>query len=174
MGWLRLGASSKSQVSFAEYRLFYRAFLQNRPIILRSLLIVATPYSYAHTHRQTHADTRTHTHHKSQVTQITHIHFISIQHTATLCNTRQHTATHCSTLPYSSTHMHIWKEAHVTNIHYNTLQHTATHCNTLQHTATMEKGIHVPQIAVTQVQFRERTAIDISQRSDRWLNSYTK
>jgi len=132
MGWLRLGASSKSQVSFAEYRLFYRAFLQNRPIILRSLLIVATPYSYAHTHRQTHADTRTHTHHKSQVTQITHIHFISIQHTATLCNTRQHTATHCSTLPYSRTHMHLWKEAHVTNIHYNTLQHTATHCNTLQ------------------------------------------
>ena len=33
-------------VSFAEYSLFYRALLQKRPVILRSLLIVATPYEY--------------------------------------------------------------------------------------------------------------------------------
>jgi len=45
MGWLRLVGSLKSYVSFAEYRLFYRALLQKRHIILRSLLIVATPYS---------------------------------------------------------------------------------------------------------------------------------
>ena len=31
-------------VSFAEYPLFYRALLHKRPVILRSLLIVATPY----------------------------------------------------------------------------------------------------------------------------------
>ena len=31
---------------FAEYTLFYRALLQKRPIILRSLLIVATPYEH--------------------------------------------------------------------------------------------------------------------------------
>ena len=43
MGWLRLVGSLKSYVSFAEYRLFYRALLPKRPIILRSLLIVATP-----------------------------------------------------------------------------------------------------------------------------------
>jgi len=43
MGWLRLVGSLKLQVSFAEYSLFYRALLQKRPIILRSLLIVATP-----------------------------------------------------------------------------------------------------------------------------------
>jgi len=43
MGWLRLVGSLKLQVSFAENRLFYRALLQKRPIILRSLLIVATP-----------------------------------------------------------------------------------------------------------------------------------
>jgi len=42
MGWLRLVGSLKVQVSFAEYHLFYRALLQKRPIILRSL-IVATP-----------------------------------------------------------------------------------------------------------------------------------
>jgi len=40
---LRLVGSLKSYVSFVEYRLFYRALLQKRPITLRSLLIVATP-----------------------------------------------------------------------------------------------------------------------------------
>jgi len=43
MGWLRLVGSSNLQVSLAEYSLFNRALLQKRPIILRSLLIVATP-----------------------------------------------------------------------------------------------------------------------------------
>jgi len=45
MGWLRLVGSLKIYVSFAEYRLFYKALLQKRPIIQRSLLIVATPYT---------------------------------------------------------------------------------------------------------------------------------
>jgi len=45
MGWLRLVGSLKLQVSFAEHSLFYRALLQKRPIILRSLLLEATPYS---------------------------------------------------------------------------------------------------------------------------------
>ena len=44
MGWLRLVGSLKVQVSFAEFRLLYRALLQKRPIVLRSLLLVATPY----------------------------------------------------------------------------------------------------------------------------------
>jgi len=44
MGWLRLVGSLNLQVSSAEYSLFYRVLLQKRPIILRSLLIVATPY----------------------------------------------------------------------------------------------------------------------------------
>ena len=44
VGWLRLVGSCKLQVSFAECSLFYRALLQKRPIILRSLLIVGTPY----------------------------------------------------------------------------------------------------------------------------------
>ena len=43
MGWLRFAGSFKLQDSFTEYRLFHRALLQKRPIILRSLLIVATP-----------------------------------------------------------------------------------------------------------------------------------
>ena len=44
MGWLPIVGSLKLQVSFAEYDLFYRALLQKRPIILRSLLVTATPY----------------------------------------------------------------------------------------------------------------------------------
>ena len=35
-------------LSFAEYSLFCRALLQKRPIIIRSLLIVATPYCIAY------------------------------------------------------------------------------------------------------------------------------
>ena len=38
----KLSYQSNSKVSFAEYRLFYRALLQKRPIILKSLLIVAS------------------------------------------------------------------------------------------------------------------------------------
>jgi len=34
----------KLYVSFAEYSLLYRVLLQKRPIILGSLLVVATPY----------------------------------------------------------------------------------------------------------------------------------
>jgi len=48
MGWLRLVGSLTLKASFAKYRLFYRALLQKRPIILRSLLIVATPYHDAY------------------------------------------------------------------------------------------------------------------------------
>ena len=33
VGWLRLVGFIKSQVSFSEYRLFYRAFLRERPVI---------------------------------------------------------------------------------------------------------------------------------------------
>jgi len=44
VGWLRLVGTLKLDVSFAEYRLFYWALLQKRPMILRSLLIVAPPY----------------------------------------------------------------------------------------------------------------------------------
>ena len=42
MGWLRLVGSLKLWVSFGDDSLFYRALLQKRLIILRSLLIVAT------------------------------------------------------------------------------------------------------------------------------------
>jgi len=43
---LRCVGSLKLQVSFEEYCLLYGVLLQKRPIVLRSLLIVATPYVY--------------------------------------------------------------------------------------------------------------------------------
>jgi len=49
MGWLQWVCSFKLYVSFAEYCLFfhreknYRSLLQKRPVVLRSLLIVAIP-----------------------------------------------------------------------------------------------------------------------------------
>ena len=47
VGWLRSVGSIRLYVSFAEYRLFYRALLQKRPIILSILLTEATPCLYA-------------------------------------------------------------------------------------------------------------------------------
>jgi len=44
MGWLPLVGSLKLEVSFAECHLFYRALMQKRPILLRSLLVIATTY----------------------------------------------------------------------------------------------------------------------------------
>jgi len=53
MGWLRLIGSLQVQVSFAEYRLFYRALLPKRPALFRSLLIVAPPYTLIHLQKTT-------------------------------------------------------------------------------------------------------------------------
>ena len=39
-----LVGSLKIQVFLGEYRLFYRALLQKRPMICKGLLIKATPY----------------------------------------------------------------------------------------------------------------------------------
>ena len=46
MGWLRLIGSLKLQGSFAKELYSRDCFLQKRPIILRSLLIVATQYRH--------------------------------------------------------------------------------------------------------------------------------
>jgi len=47
MGWLRLVGSLKLQASFAKEPYQKDDILQKRPILLRSLLIVATSYLYA-------------------------------------------------------------------------------------------------------------------------------
>jgi len=53
---------------------------------------------------------------------------VSINDTATHCNTLQHTPTHSNTPHRSGGYKH--------EQHCNTLQHTPTHSNTLQHTPT--------------------------------------
>jgi len=47
MGWLRLVVSLELQVSFAKEPYKRDDILRKRPIILRSLLIVATPYTHS-------------------------------------------------------------------------------------------------------------------------------
>ena len=49
MGWLQSVGSIKLEVSFAEYRLFYRALLRKRPIISSILPTEATPYPITYT-----------------------------------------------------------------------------------------------------------------------------
>ena len=51
MGWLQLVGSLKLQVSFAKKPYKRDYILQKRPLITRSLLIVATPYRVAKTRR---------------------------------------------------------------------------------------------------------------------------
>jgi len=46
MGWLRLIGSLKLQVHFAKEPCKIDGILQERPVILRSLLIVDTPYEW--------------------------------------------------------------------------------------------------------------------------------
>jgi len=75
---------------------------------------------------------------------------VSLQHTATHCNTLQHTAIHCNTLQHTATQYRTdgcWcstrpVQLQHTATHCNTLQHTATHCYALQHTAQCSfKGV---------------------------------
>ena len=71
---------------------------------------------------------------------------MTLQRTATHCNTLQHTATHCNALQHTTialpyTCNNASRKPHTathcsTMQHCNTLQHTATRCNTLQHSAT--------------------------------------
>jgi len=113
MWWPRLVGSLKLYVSFAKEPYKKDYILQKRPIIFRSLLIVATPYIFTYSHAFSRplscihaillARSRVHTH------TVCAYQFRDRQgpRASTLCNTLLHTATHCSTL-----------------------QHTATHCNT--------------------------------------------
>jgi len=107
MGWLRLVGSLKWQVCFAEYHLFYRALSQKRPIILRSLLIVATPHiSYveyetrtlcvfvAKQPTNTHTHTHTSLHHPPDIRQGYHV-------SVCVCVAKMYTQTHTQTQTYT-------------------------------------------------------------------------
>jgi len=72
VGWLRLVGSLKLQVSFAKEPYKRDDILQKRPLIFRSLLIVATPY--VNVRFRTQAPTQ-----------------LTLSHTLSLSHTRTHT-----------------------------------------------------------------------------------
>jgi len=107
MGWLQLVGSLKLEESFAHSCLFDRALLQKRPVILRSLLIVATLST---------KDSATHC-------------------SIALCQTLQHTATHCNkVLPTITALLHYTRFCHT--LQHSTMSNTTTHYNTLQQSTT--------------------------------------
>jgi len=110
---------------FAEYSLFYRALLQKRPILVRSLLIVAIPYQNGALFHKWPIDVcRLQQDATPSCSTSATAHASS---SSTHCNTLQHTATRCSTWVNLLALM-----AHNAQ-HCNLLQHTVTHCNTRLH-----------------------------------------
>jgi len=105
VGWLRLVGSLKSQVSFAEYRLFYRALLPKRPMIWRSLLVEATPTHIFYTWDVS----QSHMRHDSCVT---------------LANSR--TTSHM--WKSNVTHMNKRKKWQNVKLHQHSVSHTYSHC----------------------------------------------
>jgi len=145
MGWLRFVGSLKWYVSFAKEPYNRDDILQKRPVILRSLLIVATPYQGR---RQ-----------GALQAQLAATRCKAQQHTAMHCNAMQRTATHCNVLQRTATYCYTQvqarkQEAVQARTRCNTLQRTATHCNARQHTSTREKarncpGTNLPQYTAT-------------------------
>jgi len=73
------------------------------------------------------------------------LHYNTLQHTTTRCNTLQHynTLQHTATRIASGHGDGDFLHAQWTRSHLNTLQHTATHCNTLQHTLEVDMAVEI-------------------------------
>jgi len=121
---LRLVGSLKLDVSLAEHSPFYKALLQKRPIILRSLLIVATPsttsqrswmYPVAHTHMNESCHTYTYE------WVMSHIHDISAVLNAS-CRTYTH-----EWVTYTSNQSCHTDMSHVTHTQMNESCHKTRH-----------------------------------------------
>ena len=147
MGWLRLVGSFKLYVSVAEYHLFCRALLQKRPIILRSLIIEATPLSHTHslTISLSHPHPYTHTHRLSLSLSHTHTHTCThrllkissfSRDMVPLCIT-QHIHTHTHSLSLSHTHTHTLS---LSIFHTYSLSFSRTHTHT--HTHRLFENFH--------------------------------
>jgi len=132
----------KLQVSFAEYSLFYRALLQKRPIILRSLLIVATPY-HVDSHVWFIANTRTRTSHathwnqlyQQRMSPVTHMNESRHTHEWVMSHTWMSHVTHMNESCHTQargTPTQKWVKSHAEMIH---VAHTITsHMNESRHT----------------------------------------
>jgi len=126
MGWLWLVGSFKLHVSFAEYSLVYRARLQKRPVILRSLLIVAIPFLFrCSTCRDVHSFLAEKILCGTYAGRHTHA-YICDTHTYFL-RTHTHTSMLYIFAMFSNgTHA----KQHITHTHTNTHTHTYTHTYT--------------------------------------------
>ena len=125
MRWLRLVGSLKLQVSFAEEPYKRDYILQKRPIILRSLLIVATPYTARYSRLSSVTLCRPNTD-KILRTKFCTSQWLHIQDTHRTRHTPHNTVTHS----HSQTHRHIDTQTHrhtETQIHRRTDTQTHTH-----------------------------------------------
>ena len=134
MGWLRSVGSIKWQVSFEEYRLFYRALLQKRPIILSILLTKATPSVIC-----------------CDANVCVSLSFVSVcfvrmplHHAAPHCNTLQHTATYGNTLQHTA-------------IDCDTLQCMMWRCMTQTETTTQTTKNFIPIIKIPEIHINNST-----------------
>ena len=93
VGWLPLVDSLKLQVSFAKEPYARDDVLQKRPIILRSLLIVATPYDMTHPNVTWRISSIT--------TQLIHT-LICVWHDSSICD---------MTHPYVTWLVHMWHDS---------------------------------------------------------------
>jgi len=127
MGWLQLVGSLKLQISCAEYTLFYRALLQKRPIILRSLVVAATAYEYMCTYSYAAkvARPRNTQDSNSSVYMRTHTHIRACTHTYTPHTRVWHDSFICVTWLIHLCDVHTW-HAYVRHTHTHT--HTQQSC----------------------------------------------
>jgi len=156
MGWLRLVASLKLQVSLENIGLFCRALLQKRPMIWRSLLNVATPYKRVGGVSLQEPIAHIHITHITWICQQILILYASVNRFCGDILSRGRESVQCA----RENHHHSvdrfslanrfcgqilsrelvteeWGVRHLNSAYiHNIWGHTATHCNTLQHTAT--------------------------------------
>ena len=138
IGWLRLVGSLKLQVSCAK-ELYKRDYiLPKRPIIWRSLLIVATPYiEYICTYEYTYSHIRIHTHTVPTSSADVTIHYIYI-HPWIYIYTHTHTYTHIHVCCIYI-HIYIYVSSADVTIHYIHM-----HLWIYKYTHTYTFNIHAP------------------------------
>ena len=139
MGWLRLVGSLKLYVSYAKgpYKIYY--ILQNRPIILRSPLIVVTPHQYT---KRDYILQKISIILRSPLIVVTPYQYTDTlqkakakQRLAVRCNTLHCIATHRNTPQHTATNTSRLNDAWPRTVtHCTALQHITTHRNTPQHT----------------------------------------
>ena len=131
-GWLRLVGSLKLWVFIAHISLFCRALLQKRPVILRSLRSVATPYFCKK--KQIWPVVDAYVHKRYICTYYIHIQPVYVTY-INLHTCHVFWYVYVIFTPARSLWVHRLP-ASTAATHCNTLQHTELHCNALEHIDT--------------------------------------